>query len=226
MKKIAILLICLQLILSFSAFAADELSISYGNELAGTVKVQRVYVKGNCGVPNDRVFVLITDSSDNIAGMGQVTSGADGSFSCILGITAPSDGMVYNVISNSEKGNTKLTGTLTIKSETELGGMIDTLKGLGTTEFKQYIEDNSEAFGLDKTHYTEEFEDDIIANLYASKDDLTLYNITEKFDSSVLCGILNSESSSNDDKRSVLAYYDDAYIKTDQLPPRSRSHIF
>lgn len=213
MKKIAILLICLQLILSFSAFAADGLSISYGNELSGTVKVQRVYVKGNCGVPNDRVFVLITDSSDNIASMGQVTSEADGSFSCILGITAPTDGMVYNVISNSEKGNTKLTGTLTIKSETELTNLIETLKGMELAAFKQYVEDNSDAFGLDKSYYTEEFEDDIIANLYASKAELTLYNITEKFDSSVLCGILNSESASNDDRKNVLSYYDDAYIK-------------
>ena len=203
MKKIISVLmsICLMLVaLTPSVFAYKKTTVIVSNILLddGTYSVT---VKGSCE-PQSYVSIYVTDDKGGLGAVEQCVSDEFGFYQKTFPVE--NEG-TYNVVVNNYISNNRTSTTFKLYSQQEIEDAVVAFNSASTTDdIKDYITLYGEKFGFDTTYYNASSEEYVATQMLAVKDELTRFNIVEKFDEANIRAYIYGLKTNTED---ILKYY-------------------
>ena len=210
MKKLISILIsisiCLMLVISTpSVFAYKNTTVIVSNVLLddGTYSVT---VKGSCE-PDSYISIFVTKGTD-LGAAEQCESNSSGVYTHTFPVEALGD---YTVIVNNYKSNSRISKHLTLYNLTTLEDAVAEFKNATTSgEIINCITLYGHLFGFDTTYYNSGSQEYVATQMLAMKNDITRFNICEKFDEASLRAYIYDIKT---DTENVLEYYYICYHK-------------
>ena len=203
MKKIISVLISICLIfavLTPSVFAYENTTVIVSNILLddGTYSVT---VKGSCE-PQSYVSIYVTDDKGGLGAVEQCVSDEFGFYQKTFPVE--NEG-TYNVVVNNYISNNRTSTTFKLYSQQEIEDAVVDFNSASTTDdIKDYITLYGEIFGFDTTYYNASSEEYVATQMLAVKDELTRFNIVEKFDEANIRAYIYGLKTNTED---ILKYY-------------------
>ena len=203
MKKIISILMSICLIfavLTPSVFAYENTTVKVSNILLddGTYSVT---VKGSCE-PQSYVSIYVTDDKGGLGAVEQCVSDALGFYRKTFPIQ--NEG-TYNVVVNNYISNNRTSTKFKLYSQPEIEDAVVAFNSASTTDdIKDYITLYGEIFGFDTTYYNASSEEYVATQMLAVKDELTRFNIVEKFDEANIRAYIYGLKTNTED---ILKYY-------------------
>ena len=203
MKKIISVLISICLIfavLTPSLFAYENTTVKVSNILLddGTYSVT---VKGSCE-PQSYVSIYVTDDKGGLGAVEQCVSDEFGFYQKTFPVE--NEG-TYNVVVNNYISNNRTSTTFKLYSQQEIEDAVVAFNSASTTDdIKDYITLYGEIFGFDTTYYNASSEEYVATQMLAVKDELTRFNIVEKFDEANIRAYIYGLKTNTED---ILKYY-------------------
>lgn len=203
MKKIISVLISICLIfavLTPSVFAYENTTVKVSNILLddGTYSVT---VKGSCE-PQSYVSIYVTDDKGGLGAVEQCVSDEFGFYQKTFPVE--NEG-TYNVVVNNYISNNRTSTTFKLYSQQEIEDAVVYFNSASTTDdIKDYITLYGEIFGFDTTYYNASSEEYVATQMLAVKDELTRFNIVEKFDEANIRAYIYGLKTNTED---ILKYY-------------------
>ena len=203
MKKIISVLISICLIfavLTPSVFAYENTTVKVSNILLddGTYSVT---VKGSCE-PQSYVSIYVTDDKGGLGAVEQCVSDEFGFYQKTFPVE--NEG-TYNVVVNNYISNNRTSTTFKLYSQQEIEDAVVDFNSASTTDdIKNYITLYGEIFGFDTTYYNASSEEYVATQMLAVKDELTRFNIVEKFDEANIRAYIYGLKTNTED---ILKYY-------------------
>ena len=203
MKKIISVLISICLIfavLTPSVFAYENTTVKVSNILLddGTYSVT---VKGSCE-PQSYVSIYVTDDKGGLGAVEQCVSDEFGFYQKTFPVE--NEG-TYNVVVNNYISNNRTSTTFKLYSQPEIEDAVVDFNSASTTDdIKNYITLYREIFGFDTTYYNASSEEYVATQMLAVKDELTRFNIVEKFDEANIRAYIYGLKTNTED---ILKYY-------------------
>ena len=203
MKKIISVLIsiCLMLVdLTPSVFAYENTTVKVSNILLSDLTYS-VTVKGNCE-PQSYVSIYVTDDKGGLGAVEQCVSDEFGFYQKTFPVE--NEG-TYNVVVNNYISNNRTSTTFKLYSQQEIEDAVVYFNSASTTDdIKDYITLYGEIFGFDTTYYNASSEEYVATQMLAVKDELTRFNIVEKFDEANIRAYIYGLKTNTED---ILKYY-------------------
>ena len=203
MKKIISVLIsiCLMLVaLTPSVFAYKKTTVTVSNILLSDLTYS-VTVKGNCE-PQSYVSIYVTDDKGGLGAVEQCVSDEFGFYQKTFPVE--NEG-TYNVVVNNYISNNRTSTTFKLYSQQEIEDAVVAFNSASTTDdIKDYITLYGEKFGFDTTYYNASSEEYVATQMLAVKDELTRFNIVEKFDEANIRAYIYGLKTNTED---ILKYY-------------------
>ena len=203
MKKIISILMSICLIfavLTPSVFAYENTTVIVSNILLddGTYSVT---VKGSCE-PQSYVSIYVTDDKGGLGAVEQCVSDEFGFYQKTFPVE--NEG-TYNVVVNNYISNNRTSTTFKLYSQLEIEDAVVAFNSASTTDdIKDYITLYGERFGFDTTYYNASSEEYVATQMLAVKDELTRFNIVEKFDEANIRAYIYGLKTNTED---ILKYY-------------------
>ena len=203
MKKIISILMSICLIfavLTPSVFAYENTTVIVSNILLddGTYSVT---VKGSCE-PQSYVSIYVTDDKGGLGAVEQCVSDEFGFYQKTFPVE--NEG-TYNVVVNNYISNNRTSTTFKLYSQQEIEDAVVDFNSASTTDdIKNYITLYGEIFGFDTTYYNASSEEYVATQMLAVKDELTRFNIVEKFDEANIRAYIYGLKTNTED---ILKYY-------------------
>ena len=203
MKKIISVLISICLIfavLTPSVFAYENTTVKVSNILLddGTYSVT---VKGSCE-PQSYVSIYVTDDKGGLGAVEQCVSDEFGFYRKTFPVE--NEG-TYNVVVNNYISNNRTSTKFKLYSQQEIEDAVVDFNSASTTDdIKNYITLYGEIFGFDTTYYNASSEEYVATQMLAVKDELTRFNIVEKFDEANIRAYIYGLKTNTED---ILKYY-------------------
>lgn len=203
MKKIISVLmsICLMLVaLTPSVFAYKKTTVTVSNILLSDLTYS-VTVKGNCE-PQSYVSIYVTDDKGGLGAVEQCVSDEFGFYQKTFPVQ--NEG-TYNVVVNNYISNNRTSTTFKLYSQPEIEDAVVAFNSASTTDdIKNCITLYGEIFGFDTTYYNASSEEYVATQMFAVKDELTRFNIVEKFDEANIRAYIYGLKTNTED---ILKYY-------------------
>ena len=207
MKKIISILMSICLIfavLTPSVFAYENTTVIVSNILLddGTYSVT---VKGSCE-PQSYVSIYVTEYvTDDKGGLGAVEQCVSDEFGFYQKTFPVENEGTYNVVVNNYISNNRTSTTFKLYSQQEIEDAVVAFNSASTTDdIKKYITKYGEIFGFDTTYYNASSEEYVATQMLAVKDELTRFNIVEKFDEANIRAYIYGLKTNTED---ILKYY-------------------
>lgn len=203
MKKIISILMSICLIfavLTPSVFAYENTTVKVSNILLddGTYSVT---VKGSCE-PQSYVSIYVTDDKGGLGAVEQCVSDEFGFYRKTFPVE--NEG-TYNVVVNNYISNNRTSTKFKLYSQQEIEDAVVDFNSASTTDdIKDYITLYGEIFGFDTTYYNASSEEYVATQMLAVKDELTRFNIVEKFDEANIRAYIYGLKTNTED---ILKYY-------------------
>ena len=203
MKKIISILMSICLIfavLTPSVFAYENTTVKVSNILLddGTYSVT---VKGSCE-PQSYVSIYVTDDKGGLGAVEQCVSDALGFYRKTFPIQ--NEG-TYNVVVNNYISNNRTSTKFKLYSQPEIEDAVVAFNSASTTDdIKDYITLYGEIFGFDTTYYNDSSKENVATQMLDVKDELTRFNIVEKFDEANIRAYIYGLKTNTED---ILKYY-------------------
>lgn len=203
MKKIISVLmsICLMFVaLTPSVFAYKKTTVTVSNILLSDLTYS-VTVKGNCE-PQSYVSIYVTDDKGGLGAVEQCVSNEFGFYQKTFPVQ--NEG-TYNVVVNNYISNNRTSITFKLYSQPEIEDAVVAFNSASTTDdIKNCITLYGEIFGFDTTYYNASSEEYVATQMFAVKDELTRFNIVEKFDEANIRAYIYGLKTNTED---ILKYY-------------------
>ena len=203
MKKIISVLMSICLIfavLTPSVFAYKKTTVTVSNILLSDLTYS-VTVKGSCE-PQSYVSIYVTDDKGGLGAVEQCVSDALGFYRKTFPVE--NEG-TYNVVVNNYISNNRTSTTFKLYSQLEIEDAVVAFNSASTTDdIKDYITLYGERFGFDTTYYNASSEEYVATQMLAVKDELTRFNIVEKFDEANIRAYIYGLKTNTED---ILKYY-------------------
>lgn len=203
MKKIISVLmsICLMFVaLTPSVFAYKKTTVTVSNILLSDLTYS-VTVKGNCE-PQSYVSIYVTDDKGGLGAVEQCVSNEFGFYQKTFPVQ--NEG-TYNVVVNNYISNNRTSTTFKLYSQPEIEDAVVAFNSASTTDdIKNCITLYGEIFGFDTTYYNASSEEYVATQMFAVKDELTRFNIVEKFDEANIRAYIYGLKTNTED---ILKYY-------------------
>ena len=202
MKKIISILMSICLIfavLTPSVFAYENTTVKVSNILLddGTYSVT---VKGSCE-PDSYVSIYVYNNSV-LGAIEQCVSDALGFYRKTFPVKNID---TYNIVVNNYTSNKPATDIFKLYSQQEIEDAVADFNSASTTDdIKEYITLYGEIFGFDTTYYNASSEEYVATQMLAVKDELTRFNIVEKFDEANIRAYIYGLKTNTED---ILKYY-------------------
>ncbi|MBQ2285410.1 MAG: S-layer homology domain-containing protein [Clostridia bacterium] len=202
MKKIISILMSICLIfavLTPSVFAYENTTVKVSNILLddGTYSVT---VKGSCE-PDSYVSIYVYNNSV-LGAIEQCVSDALGFYRKTFPVKNID---TYNIVVNNYTPNKPATDIFKLYSQQEIEDAVADFNSASTTDdIKEYITLYGEIFGFDTTYYNASSEEYVATQMLAVKDELTRFNIVEKFDEANIRAYIYGLKTNTED---ILKYY-------------------
>ena len=187
-------------VLTPSVFAYENTTVKVSNILLddGTYSVT---VKGSCE-PQSYVSIYVTDDKGGLGAVEQCVSDEFGFYQKTFPVE--NEG-TYNVVVNNYISNNRTSTIFKLYSQQEIEDAVVAFNSASTTDdIKDYITLYGEIFGFDTTYYNASSEEYVATQMLAVKDELTRFNIVEKFDEANIRAYIYGLKTNTED---ILKYY-------------------
>ena len=183
-----------------SVFAYKKTTVTVSNILLSDLTYS-VTVKGNCE-PQSYVSIYVTDDKGGLGAVEQCVSDEFGFYQKTFPVE--NEG-TYNVVVNNYISNNRTSTTFKLYSQQEIEDAVVAFNSASTTDdIKDYITLYGEKFGFDTTYYNASSEEYVATQMLAVKDELTRFNIVEKFDEANIRAYIYGLKTNTED---ILKYY-------------------
>lgn len=183
-----------------SVFAYENTTVKVSNILLSDLTYS-VTVKGNCE-PQSYVSIYVTDDKGGLGAVEQCVSDEFGFYQKTFPVE--NEG-TYNVVVNNYISNNRTSTTFKLYSQQEIEDAVVYFNSASTTDdIKDYITLYGEIFGFDTTYYNASSEEYVATQMLAVKDELTRFNIVEKFDEANIRAYIYGLKTNTED---ILKYY-------------------
>lgn len=208
-------LIILVTMINVSAETDIKISASRANGEGGSI-LHNILVKISGEVPNSNLMMVVKAPDNSVIGVDQGYVDEKGNISFTFLCDAQG---TYNGYINTENQGIKTSFAFAISSDYQ--SIIDELNGADESNIESRLDAHKDTLLLDSKYYTQEKKSQIALNFLQKKGTITILNVNEIFDKSIIETCLYSNNDTTK-KVEVLEYYDLTYFGIiDQSMPKN-----